>query len=255
MPEMIAIDTQHFGQPGVIMERIAGQTLMAGIVGASENESAQHIVAFCKLFARLHEVDWRPLAEQPEQFADRTTANHLLIERYRQMINATGMTCALPVLDWVTAQTEALICQQPSIVHQDFHPDNLLWTGQELKVIDWTAIGVYDRRIDLAWTLLLVSVYESTALRDLVLKQYQAASTIKIEYIEVFEALACVRRFNDLWQTLKQGGASWGLRPETAAAMRAQAPQYQATYARLREVSGLRIMEIEELIANLSTSD
>jgi Ser/Thr protein kinase RdoA (MazF antagonist) len=196
-------------------------------------------------------VDWRPLTEHPEQYADKQAANGNLIERYRQVVNYTGMTCILPVLDWAAVQTAALICPQPSIVHQDFHPDNLLWDGHELKVIDWTAIGVYDRRIDLAWTLVLVESFVGPAMRSQILQLYENAAHMRIEYIEVFEALALVRRFNDLWQTVRKGSASWGLRPEALVAMRTQVDYYQQQYARLKSITGLSIREIGDLIAAL----
>jgi aminoglycoside phosphotransferase (APT) family kinase protein len=252
VPEMIALEAALFDQPCVIMERIAGQTLLKIMQSTPESEREGHFRRFCECFARLHEVDWRPLVAEPELYVDERAANRLLIERYRQNITMTGMTCAAPVLDWVTSQQAALVCAQPSIVHQDFHPDNMIWTGHELKVIDWTAIAVHDRRIDLAWTLMLVGSFLGPVIRAQVLHLYETAAKTRIEHLEVFEAVACVRRFNDLWQTMQKGAAAWGMRPETAAAMRAHAEQYQKQYARLRDITGLSILEIEELITSLS---
>ncbi len=252
VPEMIALEATRFGQPTVIMARVPGQTVMHLLADATGPERTEHITRFCDLFVQLHRVDWRPLAPQPDVYADENAANRQLIAHYRQMVTTTGMTGVLPVLDWVAAHKSALICKQPAIVHQDFHPDNLLWDGQKLKVIDWTAIAVLDPRIDLAWTLLLVGSYESMALRAQVLRLYEQAAQTRMPDIEVFEALAMVRRFNDLWQSANQGGESWGLRPEVLTAMRSQAAIYQQQYARLKDLTGLRVVELEELLATLS---
>jgi len=252
VPEVIALESTRFERPAIIMERIPGQTLGQVLAQAAETEQAEYVARICTLFARLHEQDWRPLVGHPEPYTDENAANRLLLERYRQIVAQTGMNCALPVVDWVAAQTLPLKCPQPSIVHQDFHPENLLWTGHDLKVIDWTAIGVYDRRIDIAWTLLLAGASEGTAVRDQLLQLYENAAGIRIQAIEIFEALACVRRFNDLWQALRQGGASWGLRPETVTAMRSQAANYEQQYVQLRTITGLRIPEIEELLTEIA---
>jgi aminoglycoside phosphotransferase (APT) family kinase protein len=252
VPQLIALEAALFDQPCVIMERIPGRTLLQVMEIAPDAERAEHMTRFCELFARLHQADWRPLAVQPERYDDANAANQMLIERYRGNVTTTGMTCMLPVLDWAAAQTSALVCTQPSIVHQDFHPDNVLWTGHDLIVIDWTAIAVYDRRIDLAWTLLLAGSFMGAAVRAQILRLYENAARTMIHDIEIFEALASVRRFNDLWQTVRKGGASWGLRPEALVAMRTQAPYYQQQYARLQTITGLRITDLEELIAALT---
>ena len=60
-------------------------------------------------------------------------------------------------LKWLEARRDSVPCVQPTIIHYDFHPANILIREDgSAVVIDWSQFDVSDRRFDLAWTMLLV---------------------------------------------------------------------------------------------------
>jgi aminoglycoside phosphotransferase (APT) family kinase protein len=72
----------------------------------------------------------------------------------------------LPIVAWLEERREAVPCLQPSLVHGDFHPNNILLREDgSAVVIDWAGLQASDARFDLAWTLLLVSTRSSVACR------------------------------------------------------------------------------------------
>jgi len=61
VPEVYILELDRgFGKPFLIMERIRGQLLGALLTASSEERQRELLTVFCRLFVRLHELDWRP---------------------------------------------------------------------------------------------------------------------------------------------------------------------------------------------------
>jgi aminoglycoside phosphotransferase (APT) family kinase protein len=118
-------------------------------------------------------------------------------------------------------------------------------------VIDWTNVAVSDRRVDLAWTLLLMSTYGSAEPRKLVLGEYGRIAGAKIEQIEFFDVMACLRRLATIMISLGSGADRLGMRPGAEAMMK-NASHIEKVYRLLCERTGLTIEKVEDLLSALS---
>jgi aminoglycoside phosphotransferase (APT) family kinase protein len=131
----------------------------------------------------------------------------------------------------------------------DYHPYNILLRCDGAAfVIDWTSAQVSDYRLDLAWTLLLMSTYGNPEARDLVLREYERIAGHEAEQIEFFEVAACLRRLVTIHISLSAGAETMGMRAGAEDAM-ADSDHIAKVYALLQERTGIRIAEIEQLLA------
>lgn len=237
VPQVFTLETdeQHFGRPVVIMERAAGTPMNVLLEGVTLAQAEGYLRQMCALFVRLHQLDPQPFTTR-----DVTDINRQMIDWYRSRSPDFA-----PVWDWAGAQPDALDCPAPAVVHQDFHPGNILCDGNTFTVIDWTNINVLDPRIDLAWTLMLVGSFESWEVRDALLAMYESALGRAVTHIDVFEALACARRLYEFVASVRHGAHTMGMRPETVAVMRSQRRHFERVYARLQAITGLAIPVVE----------
>lgn len=150
---------------------------------------------------------------------------------------------------WFGEQRERTACKGASIVHYDFHPDNILESKDgKLYVIDWTSAEISDYRFDLAWTLILALAYKGDVVREMILKEYEQQLGNKVSDLEVFEAAAIVRRLGFVMLSLGNGADKMGIRPETADAMRRDKIPLTRLYNRLKEITGLTLPEVEAFL-------
>ena len=255
VPDVMQVepDSAWLGSPFMIMEYIPGPTLWSAISGSSPTQAAVLLDQFCQLFARLHALDWRPFSD--EQTPRIETNPFAVIDGWltdaRQAVQAKGWTDFLPALEWLAQRRERLACLRLSVLHHDFHHDNILLRPDgSAVVIDWTGSHVSDLRLDLAWTLLLSYAYEGQPLRDLTLQIYQKHSAIPVEAIEVFEVMACLRRLYDVSTSLKQGAAQAGLHPGAQQAIRGDLSAHRRVYELLVTRTGIRIPAVEAIFAS-----
>ena len=119
-------------------------------------------------------------------------------------------------------------------------------------VIDWTALEISDSRFDLAWTLLLVSTYEGEEWRDLVLQEYERLAGIRVEQIAYFDVAACARRLSSIVISLSEGPEKLGMRPGAVTMMKQQMGSIKRVYDLLQERVGIRVSEVDRLLAQFS---
>jgi len=246
-----------FGQqPFVIMERIEAQVLWPLLFGSPEGEKRQELLTlFCELFVQLHALEWRPFVDNVARYdtGDPYTFVDRALDEARPFLAHFLMPGFLPVVEWLEARREQVPCMRPSPIHQDYHPGNVLLRDDgSAVVVDWTQIDIGDSRFDLAWTLLLVSTHESAEWRDLTLQEYERLAGAQVEQIEYFDVYACAKRLFSVAASLLYGPDKLGMRPDAVTMMKRQMGAMKRVYELLLERTGIRVGEVERLLASPS---
>jgi aminoglycoside phosphotransferase (APT) family kinase protein len=255
VPRVILLERENspFGSPFVIMERIQGQMLGSLLFGAPEAQQQELLTLFCELFVRLHRLDWRHFVDGVT--GDEIEGPYFLVDRWlsraRDGLARFGQVGLLPIVEWLERRREALPCERPSPVHQDFHPENVLLRADGSPVvIDWTAFDVSDSRLDLAWTLVLAHSYLGAEWRNRILQEYERVVGARVEQIELFEVFACGRRLFDISVSLAEGPETLGMRPGAVAMMKQQMGAAERVYELLVDRTGIRIAELERMFGD-----
>ena len=134
--ELVEID----GRFGVVFERVNGPTVLEAVM---EDPSQIMPLAACmgELHARIHSAEVKGLASNRDRLADEVSrAPHLSSE--------------------IREAAEEHLSQLPvgrSVLHGDFHPDNVLLVDGQLVVIDWPDASVGSPASDLARTNILLA--------------------------------------------------------------------------------------------------
>jgi aminoglycoside phosphotransferase (APT) family kinase protein len=254
VPEVFehSIDPKWLGKPFITMKYIKhGQSLGTWIYWFRHYE---FITRFAQLLVDLHRIDYRPfLWLVPDEVIDPSSllqrkfsgGRRLIVEQFQQ-------EWAIPVFGWLEAGLpDVLKTASLSVIHNDFHPWNIMYFEGKAYVIDWSLIEVADYRFDLGWTLILAARRSLTE-RALILSEYERLAGHPVEQIEYFEVIAALRRLFDVAASLTSGAESLGMRPETVEIMRQQGERYRRVYAILQKHTGLILPEIERLISSLT---
>ena len=249
--DLLERERSPFGKPFVIMEKINGNVLWSKLDSGDEQRMADFATQFCQLFVRLHQLDWRLFADAQEQA--RYQDPYAFVDEWFGI--AQGFLRQFPdsgfrsVVDWLQERRDALPCGTPSLTHNDFHPSNiLLRNGNSPVVIDWTGCRVSDPRFDLGWTLMLSDSYFGSALSNRILGEYERLSGVKVSVLDPFIVFACVRRLFDAYVSMSFGAEAMGMRPQAVASLKQSRAAYERVYRLLRERTGLRVAEAEELL-------
>jgi aminoglycoside phosphotransferase (APT) family kinase protein len=256
VPQVYHLDPDGgpLGKPFVIMAKIDGRSM-----GAVAEESPMEgvlalLTSLCRLYVDLHALDWRPFVPDPSLYEtqDPSATMGQLLSYFREYAHALGQEAYEPVFDWLQNHLSDVRFERLSVIHFDFHWYNiLLGKDGDAYVIDWGAIAVADYRLDLAWTLLLMSTYGHPELREIILREYERIAGCPVEQIEYFDVAACLRRLLTISVSLDAGAGKLGMRPGAEAMMK-DLSHIGAVCALLRERTGIRIAETEELLAALS---
>jgi aminoglycoside phosphotransferase (APT) family kinase protein len=256
VPQVLLLKTDGtwLSRPFVIMEQIAGRSLGAVLGESSQEKVLELLTYFCRMFVDLHALDWRPFAPVPSpvQTEGLQAALSRRLTRWQAHAHTLLDDAFDPVFAWLDARLPGVQVGRPSVIHMDYHPYNILLRDDGTAcVIDWTNVQVSDYRMDLAWTLLLMSTYGTPEAREIVLGEYERIVGRRIEQIEFFEVAACLRRLFSIQASLSVGAGKMGMRPGAEAMMK-DVPHITSVYAHLRERTGLAIAAIERLLASLS---
>ncbi len=238
------------GRPFMVMEKIEGQTMWPMLHNILRHRAL--IQTFCRLFARLHAVDWRALVPDAEQYEPHSPTEMIdkLLESFMPVISALPLPGFSPVLDWLQAHKTEAGSLRASCTHWDFHPNNILvCKDRSAYVIDWTGAQITDYRFDLAWTLLLVMSYEGNTWRNEILRGYEREAGAKVEYLEFFDVVACVRRLYSTIASIRYGAEKLGMRPGAEQEMLKQKSAMRRVYDLMVNRAGIRVKEVEEVLA------
>jgi len=151
------------------------------------------------------------------------------------------------VLDWIGKNVENVSKRRMSPIHLDDDFANVLISNEGRPfVIEWTKFDIMDFRLDLAWTLLLVSTYGHPEVRDYILGTYEDIVG-NVQDIEYFEALAAARRLYAIFMSLKMGPEKLGMRPEATEMMK-QGDHIKRVVEVLRDRTGITFRGFDELL-------
>ncbi len=247
----LALEDSPAGRPCIIMERIAGQGMWRKTFQGPEEQQRTLFALFLRLFVQLHQLEWHylvddtnpPFLSNPYHFVDAEVAS------YRGRSAQLGVTTYGPVMDWLEARRDLVPCHRPAPIHWDFHPENILLCDDgSAVVIDWSQYQISDPRFDLAWTMTLVGGQEGGNVRERILSMYEALTGEVVQHIEIFEVFACVKRLASVMISLSLGAEVMGMRAGSEQMMLKMLPAMTRVYARLQEISGIRIPEVEKLL-------
>ncbi len=235
-------EAQGFERPFIIMARIEGGDLSEGFPN-SPGDDLTPLQEFIRLFRQLHSLDWRPYFDHADQL-DPPGEPYFHYDRelafYARYLSKHEFSSLEPIMKWLEIQREKVPCERGSIIHRDFHADNILKDADgKCYVIDWTSAEVSDYRFDLAWTLTLSLAYGGEGRREMILAEYERQMGGSVPELAVFEVAAILRRMGLIMISLTAGTQALEIRPEAVEAMRQEKLPMTRLYARLCRLTGL----------------
>ena len=244
------------GRAFLTMAYAGDETLISAFDASTSSEQLLALFGrFCGLFADLHALDHAIVADLYREFDTNDPLGYVRawLAHYRAQMQTGPGAALLPVLDWLAARYDSVPCARYTIIHGDYHPNNVL-QGPDgaLTVIDWSAARVADPRVDVAWTLMLVETYRDTALRDAIQHGYEQATGEPLLKLDFFDVMAACGRLQDLLSSLSEGAEASGMRSEAVDLTRAEAGHFRNVYALLRERTGLALPQVEAALAGLA---
>jgi aminoglycoside phosphotransferase (APT) family kinase protein len=252
VPEVhiVELDSQYFGQPFIIMDRIEGTTIDDRL----HEDEDKWTEVFHHLFVNLHRLDWKKMHPNPSSIPSNDPFFYIktTIMDYEHQLGYFKKPELLPIIEWMRKRTSDVPCDKLSIIHGDFHTFNILVDKLDQPfVIDWGASSIADLRTDVAWTLLLSFAYDSRELRNRILSGYESTLGSDLEQIEYFEVLATLRRLIDVTSSFEIGADERGLRPEAVQMMKETAGHIDRVRQRLLELTNISIPEIDRFVETL----
>ena len=254
VPDVFHLETDGalLGGPFIIMERVRGKSLSEAYHTSDEEEAKNLMAEFTRIWVDLHNLDGASLF--PEDFPRGDTQDYLdeLLVLANRRIEETGIGWLRPVIEWLEERRSGVTPERLSILHQDYHTENVMLRDDgSLVVLDWTAAMAGDYRADLAWTVLLMSTYDDPAFREIILKSYEEASGREIRDIEFFDVLSIGRRIMDVSSSFAARAEQAGMRAGALEMMRKSSDHLHKVYELLKERTGLRLPEFEDLLRTL----
>jgi aminoglycoside phosphotransferase (APT) family kinase protein len=147
-PLLVELAWEPYGLPFMIMERAPGAQLVDRFKNPMQLRSA--ISAMADLHVRLHTV---PTEGCPLPYESP------LVDRWLAPAKENVEKFRPPGLDeplrWLDQNADLVRDEEPVLVHNDFHPLNLLADGDRLTLLDWSNATLGDRHSDVARTLAL----------------------------------------------------------------------------------------------------
>ncbi|MFW9992306.1 MAG: phosphotransferase family protein [Candidatus Odinarchaeota archaeon] len=256
VPEVHFVEEEasHIGRPFMIMQRIFGRPLWDLLASSSRKKRQELLSLFCQLFVDLHELDWNRIASKTDVLEwKRAYSLNEALPMFKASLRHFKKTEFDPVVEWLVKRQKDITSEQFSLIHQDFHPNNILVTDDgKPYVIDWGNWRIMDYRVDLGWTLLLVGTYESLETRNSILGRYEDIRGSEVENIEYFDVVAALRRLVDISISLSSGATERGMREGAEEMMKGSVRHIKNVYELLIERTGITISQVEELIQQIS---
>ncbi len=168
-PLAVETDLSALGLPFMIMERAPGVPMLERMA-RNPVAALRLAAAMADLHIALHRL---PVDGFPTQ------AEGPLVEREiahaRQEIERLGLKELDEPMRWLEAHKEMVLPEEPSVLHNDFHPLNIIVDEDDrMTVIDWPDASVGDRHHDIASTLVLIRTapVDPSSLRERVMTRF-----------------------------------------------------------------------------------
>lgn len=247
----LELSASPFGHPFLIMEAIPGRSMWQPMFHSLLWDQRHLLKQFCSLLARLHTLDWRPYVPHPEEFepVGGFSAGERLLSQWQPIFDAIPIAGFQPTFQWMADHQHDITSWRASLIHWDFHPNNILFQkGGKAVVIDWTGLDISDYRLDLAWTITLITSFEGERWRAILLREYERQAGHQVGDMEYFDVCACARRLYSVAASVVYGADKLGMRPGAENIMRGQANALRRVYHQLITITGQTIPEIEQFL-------
>ncbi len=239
-PYLFESRSEALGAPFLIMERIGGRSLFSiSTFPQAFKIFSLGFIDFVRAQARLHLLGpTRQIAldSVPQSYTSAHLPRDLpLVERLFQVIERRIEEAPLPglrdALSCLRAQASRYGPAPPTIVHMDYHPQNVMVSGIHVTgVLDWVNADVGDRYLCAATTgaILATTAMErprwmgenvaGNALRalfaSLYLPLYHALAPMELERFRFAQGFAALLRLSMFGMMRVRGPESVGFRPE-----------------------------------------
>ena len=242
VPRPYAFESDHraLGAPFLIMQRLAGGPLFAvRSFPSSFKTFSMAFFSFVRTQSKLHKFDPTSagLRDIPHAYApiDGMTSDSPLLDRVLAIIANRVETGPLPglceALNLVTERAPKFRRSPESLVHMDYHPQNVMVRGLSVTgVIDWVNTDVGDRHLDAAMTAVILSssaMENPRWMRDnlagnglrasfaaLYLPLYHAMAPMDFERFRYCQAVAALLRLSMMGMMRARGPEAVGFRRE-----------------------------------------
>lgn len=249
---VLAHEQSPFGRPFVVMERIEGVALEWS---PPEERRRRAQILHMRLMADLHLLDGAavlpdsPLARTRDPYAfvefELGFQAKLLAALAKQAPRSLELT-----LLWLRARRWSVPCDRLSVIHGDFHRNNILVRQDgSAVVIDWSNARLADARMDLAWTRLLQELRSRPDGGAEEMALYEGHSGGAVREIEYFDCLASMRLLLSVLNSLHFGAATQGMRPEAEDSMRRDAGFMRYPAALLQDHTGIDMADLDDAFA------
>jgi aminoglycoside phosphotransferase (APT) family kinase protein len=241
VPKPYAFERERaaLGAPFLIMERLRGGPLFAANSFPSAFKTfSLGFWSFVRTQAKLHRLDPRAVAPEgvPQAFAaEGEQAGLPLLDRVLRVVSDRVENGPLPhlreALEWARGRAAAFRSAASSLVHMDYHPQNVLVKGVRVTgVVDWVNADLGDRHLDAATTSVILSTSSMEKprwMRDnaagnslrkvfsmLYFPLYHAMAPVELDRFRYCQGVAALTRLSMLGMMRARGPQSVGFRPE-----------------------------------------
>ena len=247
-------DVEVLGGPFIIMEFIKGRDLAKVLEEVSEKEVEELMVEFTRIWVDLHRLEVSAIYPGTLQ-GDTGTYLDGLFHMVDNLMENLGVTWFNPVLEWLKSNRDTVSSLPLSVIHLDYHTRNVMVRDDgRLVVLDWTLAEYADYRVDLAWTVLILSLYGQSSIREEIIKRYEKISNKKTVNMEYFDVIVYTRRLLSMIVSLKMGAERLGMRSGAEEMMKNDSKQMSTVYHKLVDRTGIRLPELEDVMKSISSS-
>jgi aminoglycoside phosphotransferase (APT) family kinase protein len=240
---------ETLGSPFLIMERITGGTLWDVFFSAPKERYREVLALNLSLMARLHDIPVNRIL--PILYRVRTRRRVLgRVREEAKELKRYGLEAAFePLVSWLERSAKHISESPLCIIHQDFHPRNILLRSDGSPVvIDWAGCTVGDFREDLCWTALLAGTFIDEGLKQSVYDAYREVSFRVLVDLSYFEVYTGLRRLADMAVMLRAGAATRGMRTEAMTEMKNNRLHYSKVLSSVTNVIGFEMPELTHIL-------
>jgi Ser/Thr protein kinase RdoA (MazF antagonist) len=195
-------------------------------------------------------LDWRLFIDNPDLYEKNPVLLlDEILSHYGSLYTKFNLPGFLQIIHWLETHKQE-ISIRPSVVHQDFHANNvLLGSEDQLFVIDWTQFAVSDYRIDLAWTLLIMGDLGNPDWKKQIFHAYASASDNPVEQLDYFNVIVAMKLLASTVIAFTFSPEEVGLRPEAGEISKEQLSIYKQLAQRIRDITGFSVPELDRIFA------